>query len=326
MINITPNLNFSLVLRYITLLMIRNFLFHRVNPLRDKLWDPMDVTLFEKCIQYISSKYEVLVFEELVKSEKINSKNKIATIMFDDGYKDNIEYALPILEKYNCKASFYVVTECIDKNIPTWTHILEYLFQHTAIKKIDLTTNILPKQLQVSSLDTYNDRIQYVSLLKPYLKKMDHLQREQILNIIIQTYSDVELPKIMMDWDDLKLLKSKGHYIGSHTLSHPALGTIENEEILKKELAQSGSRIQEMLGYFPKTISYPVGSYSEKTKQLSKVCGYEIGLAVKQQIYSPQKSNIFEVDRIELYNESWLKTRLRISNKLEEFKKLIRYK
>jgi hypothetical protein len=51
-----------------------------------------------------------MLFEELVQSPKLFSKNKIVTIMFDDGYFDNYEYAIPILEKYNCKAFFCTVT------------------------------------------------------------------------------------------------------------------------------------------------------------------------------------------------------------------------
>ena len=87
--------------------MIRNFLFHIVNPKRDPLWEPMDVMLFEKWIKTISNKYEVLLFEDLAFDKvKLSKKNRYATIMFDDGYKDNIEYALPILDKYKVKATF----------------------------------------------------------------------------------------------------------------------------------------------------------------------------------------------------------------------------
>ena len=81
--------------------MIRNFLFHRVSPERDQLWDPMSVELFDKCIRYISKKYDVVQFEELVISDKYkkNNKKKIATIMFDDGYKYNIDFAGRIIHQ-----------------------------------------------------------------------------------------------------------------------------------------------------------------------------------------------------------------------------------
>jgi peptidoglycan/xylan/chitin deacetylase (PgdA/CDA1 family) len=307
--------------------MIRNFLFHRVNPQRDNLWDPMDVKLFEKCIKYISTHYRVELFEKIVFSEEaMNSKNKYASIMFDDGYKDNIDYALPILEKYNIKASFYVVTDCINKNIPTWTHILEHLFQNTRAKNISLNFNFLPDDLLYKDFIKEQDKIDYLSKLKPLLKTISHENRQLVLNKVVESFADIELPKLMMDWNDLKQLNKLGHYIGSHTATHGMLGTMINESEIKNELVSSGKEIEKKLGYFPFTISYPVGSFNETTKKISKEVGYKIGLAVKQDVYNPKKEDLFEVARIELYNEPWWKTRLRITNSLEHIKKMIGYK
>lgn len=307
--------------------MIYNFLFHRVNPQRDKLWDPMSVELFNKCINYIVKNFEVIQFEELALSDKyLKHKNKIATIMFDDGYKDNIDFAVPILNAHNTKASFYVVTECIDKNIPTWTHVLEHLFQFTTIKNIEMNFNFLPHELRIKNLNNHEDRISYVSKLKPFLKTLPHEKRQMVLNNVVNTYTDIVLPKLMMNWDDLRKLRDFGHYIGSHTLNHCMLGTMNHEPEVTSELVLSGKRIKEELGYFPLTISYPVGSFNKTTKQLAKNAGYKMGLAVKQNTHNPLREDLFEVSRIELYNESWFKTRLRITNLLENFKTLIRYK
>ncbi len=306
--------------------MISNFLFHRVSPERDKLWDPMDVKLFEKCIKYISTKYSVELFEDLVSSGNISKRNKVATIMFDDGYKDNIEFAKPILDKYNVKASFYVVTDCIDRNLPTWTHVLEYSFQNTDVSDLLMDFNFLPKEFRITEIKTHSERINYVSKLKPYLKTISHEDRSKVLKRVTDTYKDVKLPKLMMNWDDLRQLKAEGHYIGSHTKYHNMLGTMSEKNDVREELHLSALRIEEMLGYFPLTISYPVGSFNDTTKKISKELGYKIGLAVKQNIYNPSAEDLFEVSRIELYNEPWLKTKLRITNTLEKIKSLIKYK
>lgn len=306
--------------------MIRNFLFHRVNPQRDKLWDPMSPELFEKCIAYISKKYKIMLFEELVVSPLLNSKNELATIMFDDGYKDNIEYALPILEKYNVKASFYIVTDSIDNNRPTWTHIFEHLFQNSKRDKIDIKFDFIPKDLHISEFKSMDEKLQYASKLKAFLKDLKAEQRQEVSDLVYKTFDDVEIPKAMMNWDDVRLLSSKGHYIGSHSATHNMLGTMDNEEEVFYELQHSAQRIEQELGYFPKTISYPIGSYNKKTIELAKKAGYSIGLATKQDIFDPNKTNLFEVERIELYNEKWWKTKLRISNRLEEIKKVIRYR
>lgn len=294
-------------------MLIKNFLFHRVNPERDELWDPMDVALFEKCIQFIKNSHDIALIEDLVGKE---ARGKFATITFDDGYKDNLEYAAPILEKYNCKASFYVVTDCIDKNEVTWTHRVDYYFQATEHKQLNLGLDFIPKSAEAD----------YRLKLKPFLKKLTHVQRQLALDRIYEIYKNIELPKLMMNWNDVKQLKNAGHYIGSHSLTHAMLGTMENEASIKNELLSSGNKLKEHLGYFPKTISYPIGSFNDATKRLAKECAYEIGLAVKQTMYDPKTADNFEIPRIELYNESWWKTRSRITNSLEKFKSLIGYK
>lgn len=306
--------------------MIRNFLFHRVDPQRDRLWDPMDVALFDKCISFISRHYQVALMEDLIDTPDLKSSKNIATIMFDDGYKDNIDYAVPILDKYNCKASFYVVTDCIEKNIPTWTHILEYSFQYTQISNINLTFDFLPSDLKITRLPAENDRLDYLRKLIPFIKTISHSDRNLVIDRVRETYTDIGYPKIMMSWDDLRELKKSGHYIGSHTVSHCMLGTMQNEDDMRNELLVSGQMIEKNLGHFPKTISYPVGSYNDTTIRLSREVGYSAGLVVKQKQFDPAHESIFEIPRIELYNESWLKTKLRIMDLIEPIKSLIRYK
>ena len=297
--------------------MVKNFLFHRVYSERDILWDPIDPTLFDKCIRFISSHYEIVLLEDLFKKNfAYSKKDKFATIVFDDGYKDNIEYALPILEKYNVKASFYIVTDCIEKNTPTWTYILDYSFQFTNRELINLEFDFLPQELRIRKLHGKKERIDYVKKLKPIIKNLSHENRLKVMATVREVFDDIELPSLMMNWDDLRQLNNKGHYVGSHTVTHSMLGTMTNEDDIKRELIESGDKIKLELGYFPSTISYPVGSYNQTTIQLSKAAGYKIGLAVKQLTYHPEKHQCFEIPRIELYNEPWFKTFLRIENVL----------
>lgn len=288
----------------------------------------MGVELFEQCIGYISRNYRVVLFEEFVKSGEYQKYRgeKIASIMFDDGYKDNIEFAAPILKKHGVKASFYVVTDCIDHNRPTWTHTLEYRFQHTRIENLELDFHFLPNDLRVSRPANQSERIIYVKRLKPFLKTLDHELREIVLRKIDETYNDVGIPSLMMNWEDLKQLQAEGHYIGSHTRTHCMLGTMQHEDKILDELITSAKRIREMTGRFPESISYPVGSFNQRTKELALRAGYSIGLAVKQNVHQPQKEDLMEVSRIELYNESWWKTWLRMTNLLENIKSLIRYR
>lgn len=54
--------------------MISNFLFHRVSPQREILWDPIDTKLFELCIKYISNHYDIRLMEEVAFADKPSKK------------------------------------------------------------------------------------------------------------------------------------------------------------------------------------------------------------------------------------------------------------
>jgi hypothetical protein len=49
-----------------------------------------------------------------IKGADNNSNNKVVMIGFDDGWKSQITYAKPILDKYGFKASFFVVCNYAD--------------------------------------------------------------------------------------------------------------------------------------------------------------------------------------------------------------------
>jgi peptidoglycan/xylan/chitin deacetylase (PgdA/CDA1 family) len=303
--------------------MVRNFLFHRVSPERDPLWDPMDPVLFEKCLRYISERFELITIEDIPHTQL---SERHATISFDDGYKDNIVHALPILEKYKIKASFYVVTDCVNKQLPVWTYHLDYLFKHTRRKELDMHFGFLPEALRVKELPDAAQRIRYIRKLKPFLKSVTHEQCLQVISHVSAMYHDVTLPELMMSREDLKLLQSLGHTIGSHTVSHPLLATMTDENELRKEIQNSREELFRLLGSYPLTISYPAGSYNAKVVELSRESGYQLGLTVKQDVYDPRRDHLFEIPRIELYNEAWWKTRLRITTSLEQIKKVLRYR
>jgi len=307
--------------------MITVFSFHRVHPISDNLWDPISPELFEKIIKYISARFDIQTLEHVLSNiSSFTSAKKTACIVFDDGYKDNIEYAIPVLQKYKIRASFYVVTDCIDKQILTWTHQLAYTFQNTKISKIDLKDCwFLPAPLQDINWETNSEKLVFAQQLKKELKSVSNEHRIKVLESLRTQCDDVSIyTTLMMNWDDARKLISLGHIVGSHTVTHAMLGNITNPDVIKHELQYSAKRIADETSVFPHTISYPVGSYNQDVINLAKETGYAFGLAVNQRKYNPLTDDIYAVPRIELYNEHWWKTKLRISGTLEYLKKYLK--
>jgi peptidoglycan/xylan/chitin deacetylase (PgdA/CDA1 family) len=305
---------------------LRNFLFHRVSEEQDRLWPPMSPKLFEEVIRFLTKNFFVVGLENYLDDpQQFKTTKKIAAVLFDDGYKDNLDYAAPILKKYNCPASFYVVTDCINYNLPTWTYILDHLFQQTTRLELVLDFDWLPVEKRKNHFSSTEQRRVYGAWLKPFLKKLSNTQRVSVCNEVERNFSDVTIPRDkMMNWQEVKQLFNEGFIIGSHTVTHPLLASVEDKQQLKYELEVSAGTIKEQLGFFPRTISYPIGSYDSTVMAYSKEVGYKYGLAVNQRFYDPEQDAEMAIPRVELYNESFLKTRMRISGVMHTIKRLVR--
>jgi peptidoglycan/xylan/chitin deacetylase (PgdA/CDA1 family) len=303
-------------------MVVRNFLFHRVSDERDNLWPPMKPLLFEKIIRLLTRDFHVVSLEEWLQEKyKRPSHKKLVTILFDDGYKDNIEYAAPILKKYNCPASFYVVTDCIEKNIPTWTYLLDHALQQTRIPDLVLDFEQTPEELKKIAL---TDK-PLLRKIKPWMKRLPNAQRVQALNSILQQCNDVRTPQNkMMGWKDIHQLQQDGFCIGSHSHTHPMLAALEDEKEIKEELGHSASIIQQKLGKAPLTISYPIGSFDERVTRLAVETGYHFGLAVEQNFFQSGRHSIMAIPRVELYQEPPWKVSLRINGLYHKAKRLWR--
>lgn len=274
----------------------------------------MNPALFDRIIALLMRKYHVVPLEHYLNDPgAFTSHKKPATVLFDDGYKDNSQVAAPILKKYNCPASFYVVSECIDKNIPTWTYIVDNVFQQTKNKNLQLDFSYVPEQLKKISLENGNNS-PGAKAIKPWMKSLSNNRRVEIMQALLDQCRDAPVPENkMMSWNDVRQLDQDGFIIGSHSHTHPMLASLEAEQEIQDELSVSFSKIQTATGKAPLSISYPIGSFDQRVKRISQQTGYRYGLAVKQQFYNTTNNDLFEIPRVELYEEPWWKTKTRIN-------------
>ena len=90
----------------------RILMYHRVSDRDD--YDQLTVSPdnFEEQIRWLNENRRLLSLPDLISAIQNGSaaKNSVA-ITFDDGYLDNLENALPILEKYQVPATIYVTSD-----------------------------------------------------------------------------------------------------------------------------------------------------------------------------------------------------------------------
>lgn len=305
---------------------VTTFLFHRVNTARDPLWNPIHPEHFEQTITYLKKNFEFVPLSDYLLNDNFKpATNKpLCAIGFDDGYRDFLDFALPILMKHNCPSSMYVVTDCIDKDLPPWTYMLNHHFINTGKLSIKLDTSDFPGHLKNTSWKNKNERLLFAKQLNPYMKSLSNDLRRDIYEKIIGELNDVSPPHgLMLNWNEIKELKKYNCEVGSHTLSHPVLSKKLSAEELVLELRRSAEVIEKHTGEFPVTISYPFGSYNEEVKKASGEAGYKIGVTVNPEPYDSSRHDRFEIPRIELFDEPFLKTKLRINEIVPKIIKIL---
>lgn len=110
----------------------------------------MKPELFEAHLKYLTEQgYTLVTVEELARRlENNESVDKYVALSFDDGYKNNYSVVLPLLQKYNAKASFFVINKDmgdelhmneaeIKELISAGMELGSHTYSHNPLAKID---------------------------------------------------------------------------------------------------------------------------------------------------------------------------------------------
>lgn len=108
-----------------------------------------------------------------------------------------------------------------------------------------------------------------------------------------------------MNWQQILDLKNAGMNIGSHTLSHPDLSKASDNR-MEKEISESKKILEEKIGVTISDFCYPSGKYDNRTIELLKKYGYKTAVITKSGIFDSKKSNLLEIPRYRITNQTEL--------------------
>jgi peptidoglycan/xylan/chitin deacetylase (PgdA/CDA1 family) len=257
--------------------------------------------VFERQISFLSSRYAVISLDHAADwiHGAISLQRQAIVITFDDGYRDNYRHAYPILKKYRVPATFYVVTDAIGNAHPLWTSELIDTVYRARQSQITL------QAIDSTPMDLSNDaaKKQFTKTLARIMRHSDKKAREEIFREMREKLTgpkDGFLYDVMMSWDELRAMKRGGMCIGSHTMSHPLLPAISQEEAAL-EIIGSKTRIEEELDAPASHFAYPNPGqsvhFNEAVKTLVQQAGYLTARTSSKGSVSRQ-SDLFELNGI----------------------------
>jgi peptidoglycan/xylan/chitin deacetylase (PgdA/CDA1 family) len=244
---------------------------HRVADDDEAFFQGLPPRFLREQLAYLTRHYEVIALSTLVEHIEAGRKPppKSVVLTFDDGFRDNLENAAPILEEFGVPATIFVVTQSLTDGRLPWSQRLGFLFQHTEADEVQ--HDLLGPDPVTLSDDAERRRV-YARMMQR-LMPLERVPRDAVIDELVAALDVAPPMDRMMTWEHASDMRARGHEIGSHTYSHALLGRVPSTEA-RWELERAMFDLEEHLGLQRPTFCFPAGSTTPTLPDLVRELGY----------------------------------------------------
>jgi len=279
------------------------FNYHRVGDGSTSLFDRAIYSAsqeeFDRQVSFLKKGFDIVRVDDL--DDVMRHRQRAVMITFDDGYRDNYEFAFPILKQHSAPATFFLTSGFLDAGTIAWWDEIAWMVRSATAKWL-YPSRLVPELIPLSSS---MEREEAICRLLSIYKTLSTDQSETFLNALAHHTGSGRASQDLardqwMSWEMIREMDQSGMDIGGHTISHPVLSQSSTEE-QREEIFGSKSRIESMLGHPITAFSYPVGqpdSFTEQTQQLLHEAGYRWAFSFSGGFALPGKVDQLNVPRV----------------------------
>jgi len=264
--------------------MARILMYHNFSEASEP--DAVPVSAMTHQLEHLLRHFCVVPLSEIVSRVRSGQVlgNRLVALTIDDGRSNFYELIFPLLRKLNLPATFFVVSSFINGEGWLWTDQILWLSEQPG----------RPNELAPHRLDGF-------------FRNLNQLTPEVRTKAIAQMAARMEVnipqappPKFApCSWKQLREMDSGLVEIGSHTITHPILASISDEQSLH-ELTASRVQIEQAIGRKIRYFCYPNGQPGDyRSSQVRQVqnAGYDAAVAACPGMVN-RKSDLCELPRI----------------------------
>jgi len=273
--------------------------YHYVEDPRDdaKGIYPCSVAEFDRQIAFLAKHYRFVSIPEVLKAAQEGSQEKLCTVTFDDGLRDQWENALPILKKYKAAATFFIITGTLKGMIPS-AHKIHLLASRVSVVELaekfnTCVTRVFPERAASYYIpfDRYlNNKRRHDEIAPANFKEMlnNIAPRDVSSSFLSEMFRELAINeeedcrRIFMNAGDIRALQDQGFFVETHTHNHYSLDR-ENAEVLREDFHAAVDTLEHILGKAPSVMAYPYGRFPEGYKLLAE-CGIGYGVTVESRV------------------------------------------
>lgn len=212
---------------------------------------------FERILAHLRrSGRDIVTLDEAQRRLRDPAARHFAVLTFDDGYRSNVDLALPAMERFEAPATIYVPTGMITRDINAWWLGLTALFRDR--ERIDIE----PMDARYSCPDLDS---KIAGLRRALAWVWEDFRRAGMLGPTFARHG-IDLPDLVerAAIDEAGMIAADRHpliEIGAHTVSHRALSLLDDADV-RAEMADNKSFLEERLQREVPHFAYPYGAPS----------------------------------------------------------------
>jgi peptidoglycan/xylan/chitin deacetylase (PgdA/CDA1 family) len=227
---------------------------------------------FETHLRFYKKYFHVISLNEFY-NQQFNEERFNICISFDDGFANNYKYVLPLMQKYQMPATFFITAIRGAGYDVLWNDILA-----------------LSKKYGPASLQFYNEQFyknkhgDYVSklngkYLKDLLRETDFDKKAEMIKLLESKIPVADRKReedywLQMTKEEIKMFsQSQLVTIGCHGYYHNDLSKISIDKA-RVEITNSKKFIENITGEEIDAIAFPYGTYSRSVVAESKAAGF----------------------------------------------------
>ena len=249
-------------------------LLHRVGGTRE-LPEPLSIPpdVFRALVTAAARRYIIAPWQVCVDSSRTPRGRPHLALTFDDGYRDNLCSAWPIVREAGATATFFIVTRFADGTEAPWWEIAAAY--HDALHP-SFPCNGAGEATYGDAAEAEIKRLKSV----PY-----EAFRQRVAEMTAELPPDALPPNEMMRWNDIRRLAAEGADIGTHGVTHAILTECTDAEI-EAELRGCRERLRVELGREVSLFAYPNGDCDARVTSLTASAGYCFAFTTERRYFN----------------------------------------
>jgi peptidoglycan/xylan/chitin deacetylase (PgdA/CDA1 family) len=249
------------------------FNLHNVAPPGPRFVRPIPPRAFDELVAWLKHECQLTTFAGLAELAP-DQERPAAILSFDDGYRDFVEYAMPILERHGVQVNQNVIAACVEDGRPPWNVELLAAMEHVPVeglRALQLPCGKLPRLESGGEAALMRWGVQVSRLLK----LRSRAEREPLVATLIdQLDGGAELPtEPMMTARDLVEV-ARHHEVGMHSYEHDSM-EFESDEFFAEDVHRCRSWYRERLGGEPRIYAFSNGSHRPSQLEIARRSGFE---------------------------------------------------